>query len=315
MPFIWDLWTTLSKATDPIHLSARKAETFGTWIVDAMKTLPPAFSGPIRDPHLKRQSQYKVYEWMALLHWYILPMGLELGFPPSALKNFAKLVKIIEFAMTPIPRTEDDLADLLELISEFLEEYERIYVQGKPENISRMRLCVFQLIHIPLHIKWNGSIRAGSQSTVERGIGEMARKIHSKKAPFANLAMEIFERELLILLALTYPNISAGISPPLSGSKAVLRVAQAHPLSKRSWQDAPHNAAFNALSERCRRDGIDLSKEEYEVKRWGKLHLPNGHALRSVISEQKAMTRNRQYRWFEVRALALHCQWRLLSTH
>jgi hypothetical protein len=36
------------------------------------------------------------------------------------------------------------------------------------------------------HIRWNGSIRLGSQATVERSIGEMGRKIRSKKAPFAN---------------------------------------------------------------------------------------------------------------------------------
>jgi hypothetical protein len=65
-----------------------------------MKTLPPAFCGPVRDPFLKRQSQYKVYEWMALLHWYVLPIGMELGFDARVLENFSHFASAIEFSMT-----------------------------------------------------------------------------------------------------------------------------------------------------------------------------------------------------------------------
>jgi hypothetical protein len=39
--------------------------------------------------------------------------------------------------------------------------------------------------------------RLGSQATVERSIGEMGRKIQSKKAPFANLTNLIYEKELI----------------------------------------------------------------------------------------------------------------------
>jgi hypothetical protein len=63
------------------------------------------------------------------------------------------------------------------------------YFGNDPEKISCARLCVFQLIHVACHIEWNGSIRVGSQSTVERAIGSMGHQIQSKKAPFAHLAM------------------------------------------------------------------------------------------------------------------------------
>ena len=72
MAFIWDIWTVLSKSGEIVHLPAEKAQELGRLVALAMSTLPPAFCGPIRDPYLKRQSQYKVYEWMALLHWYII---------------------------------------------------------------------------------------------------------------------------------------------------------------------------------------------------------------------------------------------------
>ena len=80
MAFIWDTWTIFSSETETIHLPTNKAQEFGSLVAKAMVSLPPAFCGPICDPHLKRQSQYKVYEWMALLHWYIIPIGIELGF-------------------------------------------------------------------------------------------------------------------------------------------------------------------------------------------------------------------------------------------
>ena len=148
--FIWDLWTTLSDKNDPVHFH-RVAE-FGALIPGAMKTLPPVFCGPVRDPYLKRQSQYKIYEWMALLHWYIIPIGIETGMHPSVLKNFSQFVEIIEFAMTSTKRTDANLSYLQELIIKFLLGFEELYIRNGPEKINRMRLCIFQLIHVPNHM-------------------------------------------------------------------------------------------------------------------------------------------------------------------
>jgi hypothetical protein len=95
MAFIWDTWTVLSKPGEIIHLSPENAQKLGSLIPLAMSTLPPAFCGPIRDPYLKRQSQYKVYEWMALLHWYIIPIGTEIGMDPTVLQNFSRFAAAI----------------------------------------------------------------------------------------------------------------------------------------------------------------------------------------------------------------------------
>jgi hypothetical protein len=104
---------------------------------------------------------------MALLHWYIIPIGIELGFNPAVLENFSRFVKAVEMAMIISPRSETELAKLHGLFKTFLEGFERIYVANDPEKVSRCRLCIFQLIHVPIHIEWNGSIRLGSQATVE----------------------------------------------------------------------------------------------------------------------------------------------------
>ena len=78
MAFIWDIWTIFSSETEMIHLPINKAWKFGSLVEKAMVSLPPAFCGPICDHHLKHQSQYRVYAWIALLHWYIIPIGIEL---------------------------------------------------------------------------------------------------------------------------------------------------------------------------------------------------------------------------------------------
>jgi len=107
--------------------------------------------------------------------------------------------------MTIKARSENEILYLQESIITFLKEFEQLYVGKNPENIFKARLCVFQLIHVPWHIVWNGSIRIGSQATVERSIGELSHKIQSKKSIFSNLSNLIYEREQLRILILYFP--------------------------------------------------------------------------------------------------------------
>ena len=157
MAFIWDLWTE-SKPDDVFYIPQEKLRDFGILVSQAVSTLPASFCGPIHDIFLKRHSQYKIYEWMALLHWYVIPIGTELGFDSKVLQNFACFAQAIEFAMTLKPRSTDELLGLHQLIVEFLQGFEKLYVGSNPENILRCRLCIFQLIHVPQHILWNGNI-------------------------------------------------------------------------------------------------------------------------------------------------------------
>ncbi|KAF8986781.1 hypothetical protein BDQ17DRAFT_1186094, partial [Cyathus striatus] len=178
MTFIWDLWVSFSSPSEMVHLPESKARKFGEYVLNANKTLPPAFCGAIRDPYLKRQSQYKIYEWMALLHWYTIPIAIELNFNPSVLENFAKFAYIVEYTMSIQPRTDADLNWLHEIIEEFLIDFQRLYIGDDPTKIN---------------------------PTMERTLGQLGNKIRSRKAPFTNLANIIYEIELQRILALLYP--------------------------------------------------------------------------------------------------------------
>lgn len=164
---------------------------------------------------------------------------------------------------------------LIDIVS-FLLDFEEIYVGGDPEHISRCRLCMFQLIHLPSHIEWNGSIRLGSQATVERAIGEMGHKIRSRKAPFANLANLILERELVKLLLLYYPELD--VRKPASKHTGI------HPFSEKNIKDKDRKTT-TILSHRIQAICAWLNLPfdiMIPLRMWSKVRLPSGKVLSSL---------------------------------
>ena len=77
MPHFWDLWVSFSVPGEMVYMSKELASKLGAEAASAIATLPSPFSGPIWDPSLKCQSSYKIFAWMALLHWYIVPIAWE----------------------------------------------------------------------------------------------------------------------------------------------------------------------------------------------------------------------------------------------
>ena len=256
-----------------------------------MNTLPSSFCSPIRNPYKKCQSQYKIYEWMALLHWYIIPIAWELDFDNEVLENFVQFVNIIEVAMSHSPKSDEDLAALYNLIKSFLEGFERLYVQNDPEKVSRCRLCIWQLIHVPMHIAWNGSIRFGSQATVERAIGEIGHKVRSKKAPFANISTMLYERASIRVLTLRFPFLK--ISPKEKRNRGHLYQSIA---IKRVEIDNPSDH-YHHLAAICDYLKITLDTD-ISIQRWGKCVIPGDITLRSRMSEELGQA-SRSSRYFE----------------
>ncbi|KAJ8509049.1 hypothetical protein ONZ45_g8718 [Pleurotus djamor] len=304
IPYFWDLWTKYTEPTEIPHMTADVAAQFGTFLVEAQRTLPPDLCGPIRDVHLKRNSQYKAYEWMALGHWYIYPFLLELQFPSIVTDNFSEFVHILEFATKVVPRDDVELDGLQDRIIKFLHEFERIYVPNKDvSKINRMRLCVFQLIHIPTHIRNNGSYYMGSQATIERQIGVLGRQIHSKKNPYSELANIIYEDQLVKNLLQLYPALkicdpekesAPHVDFPFVGTKLTMTMAEKKAANQFTEYGRQREAMIQA-------GAVDIDDK---WRRYGRLTLENGHKLRSRDEEQResgGVTRSSRY--FEVRYL------------
>lgn len=89
-------------------------------------------------------------------------------------------------------------------IVDFLTEFEHIYAYGDPGKVYRMRLCIFQLIHLPSHIKWYKSVKIGFQATIERTIGKLGHQVCSKRVLFAYLAELVSKQQLIYMLSLYY---------------------------------------------------------------------------------------------------------------
>ena len=283
-----------TSSTEVTHLSTLKASLLSSLVASAMPTLPPAFCGPIRDVHLKRQSQYKIFEWMALLHWYIVLIRLEISMNMLVLENFSIFSRAMEYEMTIAARNMEDLHRLQNMIVDFLVGFQRLYIGNNPILNSRARLCIFQLIHIPIHIYWNGSLRNGSQSTVERSIGEMSHQIRSKKSPFANLTNLIVKRERIKLLLLYYPQLSLESRSEIDPTSQDFENGQPkiRCLQKLSFTDAhfsdSESPVFLELVALYRNLGTLLGAppqlKTRDIQRWGKIRISNGRVLQSEIS-------------------------------
>jgi hypothetical protein len=102
MPHFWDTWVTFSEPSEIVHMSQDIASTLGAEAEKAIATLPPSLSGGIQDPSQKCHSQHKIYEWMALLHWYLVPIAWELGFNQDVVESFALFSNVVEYAMTRV---------------------------------------------------------------------------------------------------------------------------------------------------------------------------------------------------------------------
>jgi hypothetical protein len=298
MAFLYDLWRA-SQPGDIFYIPEEKLRDFGVLVSQAMPTLPASFCGPICDIFLKRHSQYKIYEWMALLHWYVIPIGTELGFDSRVLQNFACFAQAIEFAMILKPRSTEELLGLHQLIVEFLQGYEKIYVGSNPENISKSRLCIFQLIHIPQHILWNGNIRVGSQATVERSIGEMSHRIRSKKEVFTNLANQVYEREQLKILLLYYPTLDNSKTKTNSSEK-IIPVRRVKILKRQLGGNGTLQYHLQAI---CHFLGLHIKSSECRshIAQWGKVRV-HGELIHSCLSDdlRSGNSTTRYSRWFEV---------------
>ena len=292
MPHFWDIWVTLSSPEEIVYMSQDIASNLGALAESAIATLPPFLSGPIRDIFKKRQSSYKIFEWMALLHWYIVPIAWELGFNQKVVENFALFSNIVEYAMTNVPRTQGNITKLYDKIVNFLKGFEHLYVGNVPSKITRCRLCVFQLIHVPFHILYNGSVRFGSQATCERAIGDIGHGIRSKKSPFQNIVTYKEDKQSVRLLHLIYPTIS---SAPEARTPRTSLFTKVPITQKQRKEDVIVKAHIEAIQSHLK----VKADPSFQITRWGKCPLSDGSTLTSQLFELSKKSTSRTSRYFE----------------
>ncbi|KAJ8514956.1 hypothetical protein ONZ45_g7563 [Pleurotus djamor] len=253
----------------------------------------------VRNIAEKLNTSYKLFEWMAIVHWYIGPFMIELGVDNRYTALFSKFSLIAEVSMRPQPFTDRQLHDLTELIILFLIEYEILYIRSV-KDISRGRIVTFQLLQIPRIIRAWGSYRSVSQGTCERMIGWLGHKVRTDKAPYAQLANIILDQEIAKCLLLYYPDLDVNRrqTPPPR-----LRVFSQLQFNLRDLQEyselSQHLPILSYFTHTTFGQIASLKDITSRLSRWGKLQLANGNTLQSQMRESTVKNLTRSSRYFE----------------
>ncbi|KAJ8486995.1 hypothetical protein ONZ45_g14488 [Pleurotus djamor] len=292
--WLWDLML------DSGYLTREQGAEFGRLLFHANATLPPSFSGPVRNLYTKRNSQYKIYEWMNVVHLYTVPILRAINADSRIIHNYALFVEIAEEVTHLRGHTESELQALEDKIIKFIKSYELLYVNDAAD-ITRCRLCITYLIHIPRQIRWNGSFRIGSQATCELTIGHLGKKIRSAKAPFANLANILVEDEIIACLDLRMPHLHPRLPAPSEASRP--RLLRNFPILRSTLDSPAFKLDLSIIQAANIWPGWD-GKFTSALHRWGKYKtkLPRT-TLTTLLSESSsrvgANMKHRSSRYFE----------------
>jgi hypothetical protein len=306
VPLFWDLWTTNYAEGDPLRFTQNQQETIGSWIDACANDIPSHFGTAPSNINKNRNSQYKLFEWAAFLQWFSLPFLMTLQAPQEVIAHWGLLVLSTQLVLDHNGISEKNLKSVEKLLNRFVVDFERIYVRNKLELSGRCKLYLFQLLHITEIIRANGSLRVGSQFSMERTIGFYKRLIRSFKEPFSNLANRIVVQELLATLSLLYPEldnslIEYNIQTAVSQQKIHVTEPEAEALislrKNRTFTrlDCEEENLVLGLLLSCLeanaaidtdQDSETLCKQIRGWPRYGKVLLPNGQKIRSAENER-----------------------------
>jgi predicted metallopeptidase len=301
VPLFWDLWTSKSCEGDKLRLNELQKTLIGQWMEEAAPDIPGFFGAAPSNLNLGRNSQYKLFEWAAFLHWYSLPFLVRLQAPTEIISHWGLFVKAISLVLDPAGISESQLEVVEEMLNKFIVDFEKIYIRDRLDLADRGKLYLFQLLHIPEMIRLNGTYRLGAQFSMERTIGFYKRLIRSQKYPFSNLANRIIFQELLAILSLHFPEFDtflgnsgvnnfvpkSELTSPVPLSPLVLKKSRVLSttdfeeerllieLILETWKQQPSNKELQ-----------ELSTAIASWARFGKVKTTLGFSVRSVASEQ-----------------------------
>jgi hypothetical protein len=246
----------------------------GKLVAEATKYFPSSFHRPPRNPVEKISSGYKATEY------YLYIFGLGPGFfrtvlPKKYWKNFCKLVR---GARILIQRriTGEQVREAHSFLIQFVEEYENLYYQRRPERLHFCRPCLHTLLHAAPEITRVGPGTYSSQYTMERAIGDFGKDIRQPSNPFANLCQIVVRRSQLNALKTICPELDPNakllpIGDDIGNGYFLLAPREKYPSNLRG---GPEWIVIHTQFPHMK-----------GVRQWGRLKLPNGQISRSLYSE------------------------------
>ncbi|KAF9037969.1 hypothetical protein BJ165DRAFT_1407912 [Panaeolus papilionaceus] len=198
----WD-WATLTGDTWAEH---------GQLVADATKYFPSSFHRPPQNPAEKISSGYKATEYYLYL-FGLGPALFRIVLPTQYYLNFCRLVEAVHIILQCTIST-DDLLRAHSLLVQFVEEYENLYYQRRPDRLHMCRPCLPTLLHVVFEVFRKGPGALDSQFTLERTIGDLGSDIRQPSNPFGNLIQ--LALRLAQINALYISNFRFWVVPPYS---------------------------------------------------------------------------------------------------
>lgn len=246
----------------------------GQLVANATQYFPSSFHRPPRNPVEKISSGYKATEY------YLYIFGLGPGFfrtilPRKYWKNFCKLVRgariLIQRSITGM-----QIREAHSFLIRFVEEYENLYYQRRPERLHFCRPWLHTLLHAAPEIARVGPGAYGSQYTMERAVGDLGRDIRQPSNPFANLCQIALRRSQINALKTICPELDPdaklrNIGDDIGGGYFLLAPRERYPSN---LHGGPEWITIHTQFPHMK-----------GVRQWGRLTLPNGQIARSLYSE------------------------------
>jgi hypothetical protein len=276
-------------------LTGRVWELHGEMVTLCAPFLPVSFGRCPRDIALRINSGYKAWEFTIYLYCLATAL-LRHVLPEIYWRNFCKFVRGIRLAKQ-YSQTHEELMECSRLLCEFVKEFEDIYYQRKAERIHFVRQSIHMLTHIAPETYRIGPLPCYSQFAMETLIGNLGGEIGSLVEPFVNIANRGIYRAQINCIRATMPGIDLELEVTHSSKR--LDVGRGYYLLSRKDKigrdlTAPQAAALRELWIQQNWPNLDGFAQCNQVKRRGRLQLPNTQVVRSVWHENFSSRKDRR---------------------
>jgi len=262
----------------------------GKHVAAARCYMPGSFGRPPRNPAEKISSGYKCWEF---LHWMygMLPALLYGILPERFWRNFCKLVAGVHVIFQRrTTRKQREYAHTM--ITDFVYEFEKLYVQRKIAQMHFLPQCLHAILHHPTDFERIGPLICSSQFTMERTIGDLGAEIRQPSDPFANLAQRALRRAQVNGLKAMFPELDRDHAASPSNRVPLCELGDGyrllHPREDRSRKVRSCEACAilqylgNTINSH---DVIEADEDSVYIQRWARCSIPNGQICRSAWKE------------------------------
>ncbi len=260
-------------------------KTHGAEVAAATPYLPSSFDRPPRNPAEKINSGYKAIEFLTYL--FVLGPGIFYGLLPDIYwRHFCRLVRGLRIVHQKNIASAD-LGEAHRLLTDFVVEFETLYVRRKVSRIHFCRPSLHGLVHICPETTRTGPYSVKSQWGMERMIGDLGSQIRQPSNPFANLAQRALRRCQVNAMKAMLPCTENQVRIPrgavdLKDGYVLLCAKEQYPHLIPEVDATPIIAYLQMKGA-----AVDESwLEKPTIAKWGRLQLPNGQIARSFWQER-----------------------------